>query len=142
MSEPIIEITELKKVYKAPGGHRIEAVNGISFDVGEREIFGLLGPNGAGKSTTIGMLTTTVAITGGEAVIGGVNVATDPINLKQEIAVVPQATNLDRGLTARENLIYHAKYFGIPKAEREARAQELVELMALSEPASDYPQHF
>ena len=79
---------------------------------------------------------------GGRATIGGVDVAMDPINLKQEIAVVPQATNLDRGLTARENLIYHAKYFGFPKAEREARADELLELMALSERASDYPQSF
>ena len=142
MPEPIIRVTELKKVYIAKGGHRIEAVNGISFDVGDREIFGLLGPNGAGKSTTIGMLTTTVVITGGAATIAGVDVAGNPINVKQEIAVVPQSVNLDRGLTARENLIYHAKYFGIPKEERDARAQELLELMALTERASDYPQSF
>jgi len=142
MSEPIIQVFELKKVYNAAGGRRIEAVDGISFEVGDQEIFGLLGPNGAGKSTTIGMLTTTVTITGGRAVIAGVDVAADPIDVKEEIAVVPQATNLDRGLTARENLIYHAKYFGMPKTEREARADELLELMALSERAGDYPASF
>lgn len=142
MSKPIIEVNSLRKIFYGPGGHNIQAVDGISFDVGEREIFGLLGPNGAGKSTTIGMLTTTVTITGGSATIGGVDVAGDPINVKQEIAVVPQAINLDRGLTARENLVYHAKYFGMAKAEREARAQALLELMALTERASDYPQSF
>ena len=142
MSEPIIEVEDLRKIYKASGGHRIEAVAGISFEVERGEIFGLLGPNGAGKSTTIGMLTTTVRITGGRARIGGIDMVADPIGVKQEIAVVPQATNLDRGLTARENLIYHAKYFGIAKTERESRAQDLLDLMALADRAEDYPASF
>lgn len=142
MSQPIITVVDLRKVYPAPGGHKIEAVNGISFEVGRREIFGLLGPNGAGKSTTIGMLTTTVRITGGRITIAGVDVANDPIRVKQEIAVVPQSINLDRALTARENLIFHAKYFGLPKNERERRADELLELMALSDREWDYPPDF
>lgn len=142
MTEPIIKINELRKVYRAPGGHRVEAVNGISFDVRQGEIFGLLGPNGAGKSTTIGMLTTTVTITSGTASIAGIDIATDPIELKKVIAVVPQTTNLDRGLTARENLLFHAKYFGIPKDERESRADELLALMALEGRSRDYPSDF
>ncbi|HEB12150.1 MAG TPA: ATP-binding cassette domain-containing protein [Actinobacteria bacterium] len=140
--DSIIKVGELKKTYLAPGGHRIQAVDGISFDVKRREIFGLLGPNGAGKSTTIGMLTTSVIISSGHALIDGIDVAADPIGVKKQIAVVPQGVNLDRSLTARENLIFHAKYFGINKVEREKRAQDLLELMALSNRASDYPPSF
>ncbi len=142
MSEPIIQVEDLCKVYPAPGGRRVEAVNGITFDVADGEIFGLLGPNGAGKSTTIGMLTTMVKITSGQVVIAGVNVADDAIAIKELIAVVPQITNLDRSLTARENLLFHAKYFGVPKDEREERADELLELMALRSRAGDYPADF
>lgn len=142
MPEPVIQVKDLIKVYSAPGGHRIDAVNGISFSVADGEIFGLLGPNGAGKSTTIGMLTTMVKISSGEAVIAGVDVAADNIAIKELIAVVPQATNLDRSLTARENLLFHAKYFGVPREEREARADELLELMALKGRAWDYPADF
>ncbi|HEB12139.1 MAG TPA: ATP-binding cassette domain-containing protein, partial [Actinobacteria bacterium] len=140
--DSIIQVKELKKTFLASGGNRIQAVDGISFDVKRREIFGLLGPNGAGKSTTIGMLTTSVIITGGRALIAGIDVAADPIGVKKEIAVVPQGVNLDRSLTARENLIFHAKYFGIDRVEREKRAQDLLELMALSNRASDYPPAF
>ncbi len=142
MSEPAIQVKDLCKVYTASGGRSIEAVNGISFSVADGEIFGLLGPNGAGKSTTIGMLTTMVKITSGQAVIAGVDVAANSIAVKELIAVVPQATNLDRSLTARENLLFHAKYFGVPKEEREDRADELLELMALKKRARDYPADF
>jgi ABC-2 type transport system ATP-binding protein len=142
MTQPIIEVNDLSKTYPAPGGHRIEAVRGVSFAVKRQEIFGLLGPNGAGKSTTIGMLTTTVKLTGGSIAIAGLDVSTRPIEVKERIAVVPQSTNLDRGLTARENLIFHAKYFGIGRVEREKRAQELLELMALADRAWDYPADF
>lgn len=138
----MIHVDDLRKVYPASGGRRIEAVNGISFSVGRGEVFGLLGPNGAGKSTTIGMLTSMVKITAGRAAIAGIDVARDPIDLKSVIAVVPQTTNLDRSLTAHENLLFHAKYFGVPKQEREARAEELLELMALRGRARDYPSDF
>lgn len=141
-SEPMIEVAGVSKVYLAASGRRIEAVNNITFSVAPGEIFGLLGPNGAGKSTTIGMLTTMVKITSGRASIAGVDVAADPITVKQVIAAVPQLTNLDRSLTARENLLFHAKYFGIGKAERETRADELLDLMALTARAEDFPADF
>jgi ABC-2 type transport system ATP-binding protein len=142
MAQPIIEVNDLSKTYPAPGGHRIEAVRGVSFAVKRQEIFGLLGPNGAGKSTTIGMLTTTVKLTGGSITIAGIDISARPIEVKERIAVVPQSTNLDRGLTARENLMFHAKYFGIGKPEREKRALELLDLMALTDRAWDYPADF
>ena len=86
------------------------------------EIFGLLGPNGAGKTTTIGVLITSVMPTAGSAAIMGVDVASDPISIKQRIAVVPQRSNLDRSLKVREILTFHAAYHGIPQGERETRA--------------------
>src|SRR5437764_193068 len=77
-SRPVIEVRGLAKTY--PGG--VEAVKGIDFDVDAGEVFGLLGPNGAGKSTTIGMLTTTVAPTGGRAPLAGYDVATQPLQAR------------------------------------------------------------
>src|SRR3954452_1012207 len=95
-----IEAHRLRKTY--PGG--VEAVKGIDFEVGTGEVFGLLGPNGAGKSTTIGMLTTTVAPTGGTARVAGFDVARDPLPARQASAVVFQDATVDRGLTGRRNL--------------------------------------
>ena len=73
-----INVRHLRKIY--PGG--VQAVKGIDFEVGGGEVFGLLGPNGAGKSTTIGMLTTTIAPTSGTALLGGHDVARDPIGAR------------------------------------------------------------
>ena len=106
---PAIEVRQLRKTY--PGG--VEAVAGISFEVAPGEVFGLLGPNGAGKSTTIGMLTTTVLPTAGVARVGGFNVVTDPIAVRQESAVVFQEPVVDRSLTGRRNLQIHARLWGV-----------------------------
>lgn len=137
----LIKVDNLRKIYNLRGSRHIEAVKGISFDVKEGEIFGLLGPNGAGKTTTIGMLTTRVNTTSGEAHIDSV-----PINqrvaLKRKIAVVPQALTLDRSLTARENLIFHAKYFGVPKIEREQKADELLQWLGLTGRQNDFVRSF
>src|SRR5947209_13147323 len=94
---PAVEVEGLRKTY--PGG--VEAVKGIDFTVGTGEVFGLLGPNGAGKSTTIGMLTTTVAPSGGTARVAGFDVTVDPIAARQSSAVVFQDATVDRSLTGR-----------------------------------------
>lgn len=142
MIETILEVNGLIKIFYTAAGKEIKAVDAINFSVNQGEIFGLLGPNGAGKTTTIGMLTTRVRITGGQALIAGYDVASQSIAVRKEIAVVPQVINLDRSLTARENLIFHAKYFGIPKAEREQKADDLLELMDLTRRAHDYPSQY
>jgi ABC-2 type transport system ATP-binding protein len=111
----------------------VNAVDGISFQVRRGEIFGLLGPNGAGKTTTIGILTTNVLPTSGTASIMGINVVEDPMSVKQRIAVVPQQSNLDRSLRAREILTFHASYHGIPRAERNARADTLLRELGLGD---------
>jgi ABC-2 type transport system ATP-binding protein len=129
-----IEVEHLVKRYpKAPAN----AVDDISFAVRRGEIFGLLGPNGAGKTTTIGVLTTGVVPTSGVARISGIDVVKDPISVKQRIAVLPQRSNLDGSLKVREILTFHAAYHGIPKAEREARADQLLDELGLAERKND-----
>jgi ABC-2 type transport system ATP-binding protein len=134
-----IEVQNLVKRY---AGSPQNAVDGVSFAVRRGEIFGLLGPNGAGKTTTIGVLTTAVQPTSGQVAIMGVNVARNPVEAKQYIAVVPQMSNLDRSLRVREILTFHAAYHGVPKAEREARADALLREMGLLERQKDKPDRY
>jgi ABC-2 type transport system ATP-binding protein len=118
------------------------AVDGVSFAVGHGEVFGLLGPNGAGKTTTVGVLTTRVRPTGGYAEVAGVDVVRDPVGAKRRLAVVPQRSNLDRALSARQILLFHAAYFGIPADERTRRANELLDQFGLTERADDKVDFF
>jgi ABC-2 type transport system ATP-binding protein len=137
--ETVIAVEELKKTYRPKGrkGVEVKALDGISFAVSRGEFFGLLGPNGAGKTTTIGILTTRVVPTGGVATIEGVDVAQDPVTVKRRIGVVPQVNNLDRSLTAKEILVFHAEYFGVPKHEREQNADDLLKRFELTERADE-----
>jgi ABC-2 type transport system ATP-binding protein len=119
----MIDVADLRKRY---AGAKQEAVAGVSFGVEEGEVFGLLGPNGAGKTTTIGAMTTRVRPTSGRVVVDGVDVVADPVAAKLRIAVVPQRPNLDRSLSALENLTFHAAYFGFGRRERRRRAEEML----------------
>jgi ABC-2 type transport system ATP-binding protein len=133
--QPIsIEVTNLVKRYPRAS---VNAVNDISFSVRRGEIFGLLGPNGAGKTTTIGVLTTGILPTSGSAHIMGIDVVADPMSVKQRIAVVPQQSNLDRSLRAREILTFHASYHGMSRAERNARADTLLKELGLGDRAKE-----
>jgi ABC-2 type transport system ATP-binding protein len=139
MSTPAVEVSDLVKRYpKSP----VNAVDGISFAVTRGEVFGLLGPNGAGKTTTIGMLTTRVRPTGGRAMIGGVDVGADPVRARSLLAVVPQRSNLDRSISIRRNLTFHAAYHGVPAAEAARRADELLGQFGLLERADVKPDLF
>ena len=153
-----IRTAELRKIYTSPppaaaqgrhlgftmarprqprAGQKIEivALDGVSLEVQPGEIFGLLGPNGAGKTTVIGILTTRVRPTAGAAWIGPHEVWKDPVAVRRLIGVVPQQPNLDFALTAREILLFHGAYFGLPAAERGRRAAELLERFKLGERA-------
>ena len=110
-------------------------MDGLDLEVRHGEFFGLLGPNGAGKSTTIGMLTTTVVPTQGKALISGLDVRRNAAAVKRQIGVVSQANTLDRALTVWENLYYHGRFFGVPRAQARARADELLEQFALGDRA-------
>ena len=110
---------------------QITALDGISLEIMPGEIFCLLGPNGAGKSTTVGVLTTRVRPTSGQAWIGEYEVWKNQVAVKLLIGVVPQRPNLDFSLTAREILIFHGAYFGLGSKERNSRADGLLEKFKL-----------
>ena len=99
---------------------------------GSGEVFGLLGPNGAGKTTTIGVLTTRVIPTGGQALVGGIDVVQHPTLVKQLIGVVSQQNTLDRQLTPFENLYWHGRLFGMGAKESRQTADDLLERFQLT----------
>src|SRR5674476_1710066 len=110
-----VEVSDLVKRYpKAP----VDSVAGISFRVKPGEVFGFLGPNGAGKTTTIGILTTRIRPTAGHARVAGIDVVADPVGARRVLGVVPQQNNLDRALSVRQNLLFHASYHGVPRGLR------------------------
>jgi ABC-2 type transport system ATP-binding protein len=150
-----IETRGLRKVYPAPSASKrgkrrapagappgmpvptgpVVALDALDLEIARGEFFGLLGPNGAGKTTTIGILTTRVLPTAGAAFVSGVDVAADAVRVRTHIGVVPQRPNPDRSLNAMENLVYHAAYFGIPRAQATARAGELLERLHIADKA-------
>ncbi len=160
-----VRMKDLRKVYNSPppmmggpgmammrggaGGKKkpkkdanIVALDGISLEIEAGEIFGLLGPNGAGKSTTVGILTTRVKPTGGQAWIGSFDVWQQQVEAKRLIGVVQQRPNLDFSLTAREILTFHGAYYCVGSAERIRRASELLERFQLTDRADELTRGF
>ena len=107
------------------------AVNDVSFNVAQQEIFGLLGPNRAGKTTLIRMMTTLLAPTSGTARIGGHDVITDANGVRNTLGVIPQAFTSDPELTAKENMAIHAKLYGVPADKRDGLIDQLLEQVEL-----------
>lgn len=137
-----IRTLALRKVYPAPAARRgaeprpeIVALVGLDLAVSDGAFFGLLGPNGAGKTTTIGILTTRVKPTSGSATVAGADVVSDEVVVRQRIGVVPQRPNPDRSLNVRENLVFHAGYFGIARSVATRRAGELLDQLGIAEKA-------
>ncbi|HEY7894431.1 MAG TPA: ATP-binding cassette domain-containing protein [Gemmatimonadaceae bacterium] len=135
-----IRTAALRKVYPAPGARRgaeqrpdIVALVGLDLTVGGGEFFGLLGPNGAGKTTTIGILTTRVKPTSGAASVAGADVVTNEVAVRQRIGVVPQRPNPDRSLNVRENLVFHAAYFGVARSVAARRAAALLDQLGIGD---------
>ncbi|MGF1664150.1 MAG: ABC transporter ATP-binding protein [Kineosporiaceae bacterium] len=125
-----VAVTSLVKRYHESSRN---AVDGVSFTVAAGEVYGLLGPNGAGKTTTIGVLTTRIRADSGSARLYGVEVSDDPVGARRVLAVVTQHNNLDRSLTVRENLEFHAAYHGVGRRHRRARAMQLLTRLELLE---------
>lgn len=111
----------------------LTAVDRISFQVGQGEAFGLLGPNGAGKSTLMRMIYCRSPLTEGRLRVVGHDVMTEARAIKARVGVVPQENNLDPDLNLRENLLVYARYYRIPKAVAEERADRLIEFAELEE---------
>lgn len=113
----MIELEGLTRVYQSGRG-AVRAVDGLSLTVGNSEVFGLLGPNGAGKTTAIKMMTTLSRPDAGRCLVGGFDVVREPGKIRERIGVVPQENNLERELTARENLTIYAMLHRVRDAER------------------------
>ncbi|MFD2706061.1 ATP-binding cassette domain-containing protein [Salibacterium lacus] len=126
--ESIIEVNRLNKHYKDT-----HAVNNVSFDVGQGEIFGFLGPNGAGKSTTINMICTMLAPTSGTITINGFDATVQRSKVRESIGIIFQENTLDEKLTAGENLMLHCRFYRVPKKRREERIQEVLQIVDLTE---------
>ena len=134
---PIIQVQNLFKNYGT-----LSALKGISFDVEEGTIFGFLGPNGAGKTTTISILCTLLSPTSGKAFIGGYDCTQNPSEVRKAIGIVFQDTTLDKDLTARENLIFHAFLYSVPKREIDKRVDDVLQLVDLSDRKNDLVKKF
>ncbi|HEU4978858.1 MAG TPA: ATP-binding cassette domain-containing protein [Solirubrobacteraceae bacterium] len=109
----------------------VRAVDGISFTVGDGEVYGLLGPNGAGKTSTLRVLTTLLPADAGAARVAGFDVARDGLQVRARIGYVPQALSADGALTAQENLEFYARVTGVPRGQRRERIAQAVEAMDL-----------
>ncbi|MFW6324505.1 MAG: ABC transporter ATP-binding protein [Desulfovibrionales bacterium] len=122
-----IEVENLSKSFDG-----IEAVSGISFSIGQGELFGFLGPNGAGKTTTINMLTGLARPDFGAVRLGGIDCTSNPRAAQHLIGVVPDESNLYPELSGLENLCFCASLYGMQKRKRQDRARELLTLFDLA----------
>jgi ABC-2 type transport system ATP-binding protein len=128
-------ILEVKNLVKKYGD--FAAVKGISFDIQEGEIFSLLGPNGAGKTTTISVLSTLYAPTSGDATIGGQSVSKEPMAVRNVIGLVPQELALYDDLSARENLLFWGRMYGLSGRTLRVRVAEVLEQIGLADRARE-----
>ena len=117
---PVVVARDLVKRYED-----LTAVDRISFDINQGEIFGFLGPNGAGKSTAIRMIQCVSPVTSGKLEVLGMDVRERPREIKARLGVAPQDNNLDPDFNVIQNLTSYARYFGIPKAQAARRAELL-----------------
>ena len=122
---------EINNLYKSFG--EIKAVAGASFSVQEGEIFSLLGPNGAGKTTTISMLSTLLRPDDGDAFVFGHSIRNEPMKVKESLGVVPQDIALYEDLSARENLVFWGKMYGLRGRQLNTRVDEVLETIGLKD---------
>lgn len=130
----LAQINQLTKQYPDSG---VLAVDQVSFEIQSGEIFSLLGPNGAGKSTTIAMLSCLLQPTSGDATIAGQSIVTDAMQVKNRIGVVPQEIALYDTLSARDNLLFWGRMYGMGGKQLHKRVDEVLEQVSLSERAKD-----
>ncbi|WP_391559814.1 ABC transporter ATP-binding protein [Robertmurraya sp.] len=133
----MLQVEEVLKSYD-----KNEVVRGISFHVQKGESFGLLGPNGAGKSTTIGMISGIITPDKGAIKVDGLSVTKNALDIKRKIGVVPQEIALYPTLSAKENLLFWGKMYGLTRNEAKKRANEVLEYVGLSERAKEKIETF
>lgn len=136
-SENAIEVSNLTKYYG-----ELLAVDQINFEVKRKELFGLLGPNGAGKTTTIRMICGMLRPTGGTVFVAGFDVSQKPEEVKRRIGLVPDISNLFGELSARTNLEFMGKLYGLDKKTRQERIDQVLELFHLEERQNDLVKYY
>lgn len=135
--ELALRVEGLRKTYGA-----LVAVQDLSFEIAQGEVFGLLGPNGAGKTTTISMIATQLRPTSGDALVFGHSVCRDTWRVRELIGLVPQEVSLYPQLTARENVKFFGRMYGVPEKTLAHRVQELLEFVGLENRQSEPVQEF
>jgi ABC-2 type transport system ATP-binding protein len=120
----------------------ITAVDGIGFTIDQGETYGLLGPNGAGKTTTISMIAGLLRPDAGEIVVAGERMTPTSTHAKAHVGLVPQDLAIYPDLTARENLVFFARLYGLDAARRRQRCDEVLEVIGLAERADDRAETF
>lgn len=133
----LLKVENLKKSF----GNR-EVVRGVTFSVNKGESFGLLGPNGAGKSTTISMICGLIASSSGDVTIGGVSIKQNPMEVKRKIGVVPQDIALYPTISARENLYFWGRMYGLSRGEAKKRTEEVLEIVGLQDRAKEKIENY
>jgi ABC-2 type transport system ATP-binding protein len=132
---PMIETSGLRRVFRSKAGD-VEAVAGVDLQVRAGEIFGFLGPNGAGKTTTMRMLVTLLRPSGGVATVAGFDLLRQPVEVRKQIGYVGQTGGTDPTVTGRTELVHQGRVFGMSRDAAAARADELLQRFALTEPAN------
>ncbi|MEJ2010702.1 MAG: ABC transporter ATP-binding protein [Anaerolineales bacterium] len=128
----MVEVRDLRKTFRHDDGTQIEAVKGIDLDIYRGEVFSLLGPNGAGKTTTISMISGLLPPTSGDALIGGFSITQKPLQAKKLIGVVPQEIALYPTLSARQNLEFFGKMYGLRGDALARRVDQVLDFIDLS----------
>lgn len=126
---PALQVEGLKKTYR----NGLEALGGVSLEVGAGRFFGLLGPNGAGKTTLINSIVSLARPDSGRVSVFGKDAFAEYKEARRMIGVSPQEVNLDKFLTVEESLVYHAGYYGVEKKKARERSEELLERFALTD---------
>jgi len=131
---------EVRDLYKAFGS--VKAVDGVSFSARDGEITGLLGPNGAGKTTTLRMLYTLMAPDRGQVLVDGIDAAVDPLGVRRQLGVLPDARGLYKRLSARENIDYFARLQGLPEELLASRREALIKALEMEDIADRHAEGF
>jgi ABC-2 type transport system ATP-binding protein len=140
--ETMLEARGLAKTFKGTNGKAIQAVKSVDLDIGKGEIFSLLGPNGAGKTTTISMIGGLVEPTAGDARIGGFSIRREPMQAKALLGYVPQEIALYRELSARRNLEFFGRMYGLAGKDLATRVDEVLEFIDLTDRQNDRVESF
>ncbi len=142
MPDVMVEVRGLAKTYRRADGSEVKAVRGIDLDIYKGEIFSMLGPNGAGKTTTISMISGLLTPTAGSATIGGYSITTQAMQAKKLLGVVPQEIALYPTLSARQNLEFFGRMYGLGGRELQKNVDEVLDFTDLRDRHKDRVETF